>query len=127
MIRRACGGEWRRRSGWVMGFLTPSVLVIDDDSAIREALVDALSDEGWTVATAQDGREGWRKLQAIPAPTAIVLDLQMPLMDGQEFMEALRHDPLRSSLPVIQISAGSNTAIPGVAARLDKPFHIERL
>jgi CheY-like chemotaxis protein len=105
----------------------PTVLVIDDEPAIRDALTKTLSDDGWTVVSARDGAEGLERLRSGPAPVAIVLDVMMPLMSGQEFMDALRHDPDHLGLPVIQISAGAAAAIPGVAARLDKPFRTERL
>ena len=110
-----------------MSVQTPSVLVVEDDDAIRSSLADALRDEGWSVDVGCHGLEGLERLQSGSLPTVIVLDLMMPLMNGQEFMDALRQDPARANIPVIQISAGSNTALPGVAARLDKPFRIERL
>jgi CheY-like chemotaxis protein len=110
-----------------MSGATPSVLLIEDDEAIRSSVAGALRDEGWSVSVAGDGIQGLERLHADAMPTAIVLDLMMPCMNGQEFMEALRKDPACSGIPVIQISAGLNTAIPGVAARLDKPFRIERL
>ena len=106
---------------------TPSVLVIEDDEAIRSSVADALRDEGWSVAVASDGQQALQLLRSEALPTAIVLDLMMPFMSGHEFMEAIRKEPSLAGLPVIQMSAGQNTAIPGVAARLDKPFRIERL
>jgi CheY-like chemotaxis protein len=105
----------------------PSVLVVDDEPSIREVLADTLSEEGWSVVAAGDGKEAFKHLESGLRPTAIVLDIMMPRMNGHEFMEALRSDPRTGSIPVIQISAGRYSAIPGIAARLEKPFRIERL
>lgn len=107
--------------------MLPSVMVIEDDTTIRETLAEALGDEGWSVVAAANGMEAWDLLRGGAPPAVIVLDVMMPLMDGVEFMELLRRDSLRSSIPVIQISAGMQLAIPGVAARLDKPFLIDSL
>ena len=67
-----------------------SVLVIDDDADVRDLLSRMLTDAGWTAETAKDGKDGLEKVKT--APSLIVLDLEMPRMDGFEFLEAYMGD-----------------------------------
>jgi len=62
------------------------VLVIDDDADVRELLSRMLKDAGWISVTARDGKEGLEKVK--DTPSLIVLDLEMPRMDGFEFLDA---------------------------------------
>ena len=54
---------------------SPEILVIDDDLELRTALVDALREQGYLVATAGNGKEGLEVLREAPAPRLILLDL----------------------------------------------------
>jgi CheY-like chemotaxis protein len=67
-----------------------SVLVIDDDADVRDLLSRMLVDAGWSAETAKDGKDGLEKVKA--KPSLIVLDLEMPRMDGFEFLEAYMRD-----------------------------------
>ena len=67
-----------------------SVLVIDDDADVRDLLSRMLIDAGWKAETAKDGKDGLDKLKT--KPSLIVLDLEMPRMDGFEFLEAYMAD-----------------------------------
>ena len=67
-----------------------NVLVIDDDADVRDLLSRMLKDSGWIAETAKDGKEGLEKLST--KPSLIVLDLEMPRMDGFEFIEAYMQD-----------------------------------
>jgi CheY-like chemotaxis protein len=62
------------------------VLVIDDNADVRELLSRMLTDAGWISVTARDGKEGLEKVK--DTPSLIVLDLEMPRMDGFEFLDA---------------------------------------
>ena len=62
-----------------------TVLIIDDDADVRDLLSRMLSDAGFKFDTAKDGKEGLEKLDK--NPNLIVLDLEMPRMDGFEFLE----------------------------------------
>jgi len=84
------------------------VLVVDDDADLREMLVRTLAREGWTAATAVDGREGLEKVAA-RKPDLILLDLMMPRMDGFEFVAELRQRPEWRAIPIIVITAKSLT------------------
>jgi PAS domain S-box-containing protein len=82
----------------------PSVLVVEDDPATREALRRALEKEGWTSRTAEHGRAALEALDEA-RPTLVLLDLMMPEMDGFEFLEALRARPDGTGIPVVVLTA----------------------
>jgi CheY-like chemotaxis protein len=81
-----------------------TVLVVDDDPALREVLSSLLADDGWRVATAADGEAALAAVERA-RPAAMVLDLMMPRCDGFEVLHALRMRPNTRDLPVIVITA----------------------
>lgn len=81
------------------------VLVVEDDEDVREALVLLLGDEGVHAVGATDGRDALEKIRAGFRPAVILLDLMMPVMDGERFLRARRADPQLASIPVVVISA----------------------
>src|SRR4030065_2693377 len=89
---------------------TFDILIVDDDADIREALTQALESEGYRVSLAVDGRDAWEKLHSGPSPALILLDLMMPIMNGVEFLAALRADAALKGLPVILVSAFDSVA-----------------
>ncbi len=80
-----------------------TVLVIDDDAAIRELLERFLAKEGFRVETASDGKEGLQLARSIH-PDAITLDVLMPGMDGWAVLTALKDDPDLAGIPVIMLT-----------------------
>jgi DNA-binding NtrC family response regulator len=106
------------------------VLVADDDAASRRLLEVRLRALGCEVATAGDGREALAAVQQEP-PALLMLDLQMPRMDGMELLRTLRRDGI--DLPVIVITAHGSieTAVEamkeGAADFLPKPFDPKHL
>src|SRR5262249_42566520 len=70
-----------------------SVLLVEDDADIREALTDVLQMERWTVVPAPNGRVALDRLRSGPPPDLMLLDLMMPVMDGFELREPLRGAP----------------------------------
>ena len=106
-----------------------SVLVVDDDPDIRRLLTRAFEDEGFSVDTATNGLEALEKARTV-GPDAIVLDLRMPVMSGQEFLQAWRKTTPQATAPVLAISAyGLPTTAEdlGVQAFLAKPFSMTAL
>jgi signal transduction histidine kinase/DNA-binding response OmpR family regulator/HAMP domain-containing protein len=85
-----------------------SALVVEDDDDTRERLRRLLVGEGWTVATAPNGRDALARL-ADGTPQLILLDLLMPEMDGFEFLARLRGNPEHSAIPVIILTAADLT------------------
>jgi DNA-binding response OmpR family regulator len=67
-----------------------SVLLVEDDADIREALTDVLQMERWAVEPAPNGRVALDRLRTGPPPDLMLLDLMMPVMDGFELLEHLR-------------------------------------
>jgi two-component system response regulator MprA len=111
-----------------------TVLVVDDDRDIREAMADALEAEGYRVATASDGLDALRWLRSQPdGPRAslILLDLMMPNMDGVEFRREQVRDQALQSIPVILLSAdmsvGDKARAMQAAGYVTKPVELDVL
>ncbi|MBH0619283.1 response regulator, partial [Salmonella enterica] len=79
------------------------VLVVDDDSAARDLLTRFLEREGFTVKTARDGREGLALARQY-RPKVVLLDVEMPGVNGWTMLQALRSDPVLHETPVIMVS-----------------------
>ncbi len=95
-------GTILRRYG--RGKSVKSVLVVEDDEPTRGVMRRVLEQEGWTVAEAEHGRAALEWL-AKSRPQLVLLDLMMPEMDGFEFLDALRSDGDRRSIPVVVVTA----------------------
>lgn len=110
--------------------LRPSILVIDDDSDMRELVRMHLRDAGYDVVVAEDAVEAGHRL-AERLPDLIVADFKMPYMSGVDFVRAVRADETIPDLPVIFITAIEN--VPDAAGRtfgfplLAKPFRADEL
>ena len=109
-----------------------SILVVEDDRAIRETVVDLLKDEGFANVTAvRHGKEALTFLESAPTlPSLILLDLMMPVMDGETFLRTVQAHPTEAlrSVPVVVLTASRRrTQLPGCVTWLDKPIDIERL
>jgi CheY-like chemotaxis protein len=102
------------------------ILVIDDDSDIRETLADVLSSAGYEVTTAANGREGLDRLRG-SAHDLVVLDLMMPVMTGWEFRGEQLRDASIAEVPVIVISAARSPKPIEASATLPKPFDLQEL
>lgn len=106
-----------------------TILVVDDDSGIRDALTDILDQLGYSVVAAANGVEALDALQGGCEPSAVLLDLEMPTMDGREFRDELLRDPRFCRLPVIVITASRNQRPEElhVTDVLTKPVQLSRL
>jgi signal transduction histidine kinase/DNA-binding response OmpR family regulator len=85
-----------------------TVVAIDDDPLAIELVRASLEPEGWTVLGATTGQHGLELIQE-RQPSAVLLDLLMPGMDGFEVVEALRADPKTKSVPVVILTSKSMT------------------
>jgi len=103
------------------------LLIVDDEVAILEALTDILSVEGYEVATAANGAEGLKRAGE-ERPDLILLDLMMPVMDGQEMLRRLKESQDLRTIPVVVMSAGrvSKSELQG-SRFLAKPFELDDL
>jgi two-component system chemotaxis response regulator CheY len=105
------------------------ILVVDDESDIRDTILEVLSDEGYDAVGAANGREALDELaRSAVLPDAVLLDLRMPVLDGVGFREEQLQDPRLASVPVIVVSANARVREVadelGVAGYLRKPFDL---
>jgi two-component system response regulator MprA len=113
-----------------MVLMGSSVLVVDDDRAIRDSLVRALELEGYTVASCPDGAASAAAIHE-QRPDAIVLDLMMPSVDGVTVCRVLRAEGDRT--PILMLTARTETSdrVAGLDAGADdylpKPFDLDEL
>jgi CheY-like chemotaxis protein len=100
-----------------------TILVVDDDPDIREALADELSDAGYRILLASDGADALAQLiSARELPKLVILDLKMPNKTGYEVLDVLRHSMTMVNLPVVVLSAHLGVLPTGAVAWLRKPI-----
>lgn len=110
----------------------PLVMVVDDSLTVRKITSRMLTRENFEVATAKDGVDGLQQLQDIE-PDIILLDIEMPRMDGFEFARNVRADPKTRHIPIIMITSRTadkhrNRAMElGVNEYMGKPYQEEQL
>jgi DNA-binding response OmpR family regulator len=97
----------------------PEVLVVDDDPAMREMLRVHLCNAGYFVSVAEDAVAAGRLMLTMP-PALLIIDVEMPYLDGLEFVRAMRAEAGLAQLPVLMISANEEHA--QHAASLQCPF-----
>ena len=91
-------------TGYATRLMPKSILVVDDDQSLRELLRLHLSAAGYDVSTASDGIEaGYAVLKSLP--DLIITDVNMPHMDGYQFVEALKADKSLPPIPVIFLTS----------------------
>jgi signal transduction histidine kinase/CheY-like chemotaxis protein len=108
---------------------SPDVLVVDDDVTVREMTQRYLTREGFTVVTADGGREGLRLTRDLH-PAAITLDVIMPDLDGWTVLAAIKGDPTLADIPVVLmtiIDEKNRGYSLGAADYMVKPVDRERL
>ncbi|MFN8591976.1 MAG: response regulator [Thermomicrobiales bacterium] len=101
-----------------------TILVVDDDHAVREALMLLLEDAGYAVCTAVNG------MAALPlitpeCPDLVVTDLHMPGLDGLGLIAQVQS--ARPDLPILVVSAGIRMTVPSDVPVVFKPFDVENL
>lgn len=82
---------------------TPSILLVEDDSDLREMYASALKRAGFTVAIAKNGKEALDQVK-LAAPSFMLLDIVMPEYDGFWVLNALRQDEKLKNIPVIALT-----------------------
>lgn len=107
-----------------------TILIIDDDSDIREFLGDLLATEGFRTHEASSGREGI-ELAKQTRPDLVLLDIMMPEMDGYETCERLKSDPDTGEIPIVMVTVKNDIAdisrsvVLGASGFIVKPFDTE--
>jgi DNA-binding response OmpR family regulator len=84
-------------------------LVVEDDPDIVELVSHYLAADGWSVESSQDGRRALERLRAAPFQL-LILDLQLPGMDGLELCREVRRDERLRDMPVVMLTARSEEA-----------------
>ncbi len=82
------------------------ILVVDDSLSVRTVAGSVIESRGWRALTARDGLEALEALETLPQPPdAVLLDVEMPRMDGYELLTALRSLPRYQELPVVMLTS----------------------
>lgn len=112
--------------------MSKNVLVADDDPVVRILISEFLAGKGYQVETLESGEECLRRLDG-RLPDVLVLDLLMPDMTGIEVLRHLRDNPRTSALPIIMLSADTDTealaSANNVSANVyvQKPFGVKEI
>ena len=106
------------------------VLIIEDETDIREDIADILAEEGFNVATAENGADGLKKLRS-GLFCVVLLDLMMPVLDGWAFRAEQVKDTKIANVPVVVVSGDGHveqkvTSLKA-AGYLKKPFAVDDL
>lgn len=108
------------------------ILIAEDDPASRELLLEILGELGYELLEARDGGEALRQIEQA-SPDLVLLDIQMPVLDGFAVLRRLRQDPRFASLPVIALTAYAmredreKTLAAGFDAHISKPIDLAAL
>ena len=110
------------------------ILAVDDSRTIRDMLSLTLNQAGFTTHLAEDGRHGIEVLEAMtPPPDAIITDINMPRMDGFEFIEAVRKIEKFRTVPILVLTTESAADLKmrarqaGATGWIVKPFQPKKL
>jgi DNA-binding response OmpR family regulator len=105
-----------------------NILIVEDEPALQKTTAAALRLSGHTVAGAETGLEALARVDE-QRPDLVLLDLQMPDMDGWEFLRRLRAEPSLLDVPVVIMSAAHRIDPEGldVQAIFAKPFDLDEL
>ena len=110
--------------------MAKKILLIDDDPTMIKMLQTFLTAHGYVISVATDGDDGLAQLKN-SSPDLIVLDVQMPKMNGYTFMFELKKVPNASTIPIIVLTAKQGMAeifkVEGVKEYVTKPFQPEAL
>ncbi|HBB32778.1 MAG TPA: hybrid sensor histidine kinase/response regulator [Cyanobacteria bacterium UBA8803] len=87
---------------------TPTILIVDDAVAMRQTLTLTLERAGFRVLQARDGREAIERLQQGVAVQLVICDVEMPNMNGFEFLGSCRQDPELSQIPIAMLTSRSS-------------------
>jgi two-component system chemotaxis response regulator CheY len=109
------------------------ILIIDDSETVRQQVKDTLEEAGYHVLEACDGQAGMETIDSKPSLAMIICDLNMPRMDGLQFLEAYRASDRATHLPVVMLTTARCPEEIDKAKRLGargwivKPFQPDRL
>lgn len=110
-----------------------SVLVVDDSASMRQMVGFTLSEEGFDVVEAENGKDGLEKLEITTDLKLIISDIHMPEMDGIEFVKAVRANDKYKFVPIVVLTTESEKSMQvkgkeaGASGWIVKPFTADQL
>ncbi len=105
-----------------------TILLVEDDEIVRRAIQMVLEWEGYRVQCANNGQEALDVLRSGQRqPCLILLDIMMPVLDGEQFRQEQLRDPSLASIPVIVVSAASFAEAVSAVHHIHKPFEVQEL
>lgn len=104
----------------------PTIVLVDDDDALRPLFTRALERAGFQVFPAASGGTALVHLEHL-IPDLIVTDLTMPVMSGAELVRAVKRRPELAHVPILLISGSDRTTAPAGYLLLEKPFPLRLL
>jgi CheY-like chemotaxis protein len=113
----------------MIGHAACRVLVVEDDENVRQVLIRLIGRAGYSVQGAADGREALTAMRIL-RPTVVLLDIQMPVMDGFEFRRQQLLEPTLASIPIICLTGAHDPeriAFELKAHCLAKPLDLDKL
>ena len=84
--------------------MSKRILIVEDQEDLRGVLRDLLSGSGYAVVEAADGQDGVRKAKS-ERPDLILMDIQLPVIDGYEATRQIKVDPMLAKTPIIAVSS----------------------
>jgi two-component system, chemotaxis family, chemotaxis protein CheY len=102
------------------------VLVVEDSKTIRMILCEYLGKMGIQVVEAGDGREGLERLKETPPPDLVLVDWNMPVMSGIDFIRAVREMHVYDPLPLIMVTTNSEKEYIGTAMEAGANLYIQK-
>jgi CheY-like chemotaxis protein len=112
---------------WLVTPVSPkTVLVVEDDSSLRELYRSALVSAGYSVVAVEDGMDALRRVER-DAPQAVVLDMALPRLGGRDVQRELKSRPETSKIPIVVVSGTdiSDLNESEYASVLRKPIHAD--
>lgn len=112
--------------------MSKTVLTVDDSKAVRDMVSFTLEPEGYCVVGAENGADGLDKLRKT-RPDLVITDLNMPVMDGLDFITQARADAAGSGVPIVMLTTESAPEMrakgkaAGATGWINKPFDAEKL
>lgn len=112
--------------------MSKTILTIDDSASIRQMVVLTLSSAGYTVIEASDGSEGYAKATSNRID-AVITDLNMPVMNGLDFIRKFRTHPSSTGVPIVFLTTESDEQMKaqarsaGATGWIVKPFKQDQL
>ena len=109
------------------------ILVVDDSSTMREILSTFLTQNGFDVTVANDGRDGLKQLQLDPGIRLVVSDINMPNMDGLTMAEKIRKELGNTAVRIVMLTTEDNAGMRargkdiGITGWIVKPFRGDQL